>query len=280
MTIPTEVAELIAAAESYQKAHLKVSDLKEFGGPEYMYGSEWREATCREGNEYCRLSNAVRACKESALTKAEAVPIAWIRATMVETLTKDVTHLIKCGAKQEHPNDVPLYAHAPPAVPVESLGRDAEPVRYGFDFIALTNREYAEWCAKTYTPEDMADKNGCMSLHGLWAWQEQERRKMAKPAEPVASVPDHVRKLVGRIDMYRLCMSYNESYFGEPAGLLKGVFSELAHAINPIYPSGKTALATGQKSESLGGVVLHLSDGRTVHLSDATPPTNQEGAAP
>lgn len=55
-------------------------------------------------------------------------------------------------------------------------------------------------------------------------------------------IPEHVRKLVGRIDCYRSCMSYNESYFGEPPGLLKGVFAELAHAMNPIYPSGKTAL--------------------------------------
>ena len=57
-----------------------------------------------------------------------------------------------------------------------------------------------------------------------------------------AGVSDEVRKLVGRIDQFRMCMSYNDSYFGEPAGLLKGVFSELARAVNPIYPCGKTAL--------------------------------------
>lgn len=55
-------------------------------------------------------------------------------------------------------------------------------------------------------------------------------------------VSEHVRKLIGRIDQFRMCMSYNESYFGEPAGLLKGVFAELGHAVNPIYPDGKTAL--------------------------------------
>lgn len=59
------------------------------------------------------------------------------------------------------------------------------------------------------------------------------------------AVPEHVRKLIGQIDCYRLRMSYNESYFGEPAGLLKGVFAELGHAANPIYPSGKTALYPG-----------------------------------
>jgi hypothetical protein len=61
------------------------------------------------------------------------------------------------------------------------------------------------------------------------------------PGQP-AGVSDEVRKLIGRIDQFRMCMSYNDSYFGEPAGLLKGVFAELARAVNPIYPSGKTAL--------------------------------------
>ena len=63
----------------------------------------------------------------------------------------------------------------------------------------------------------------------------------ALAAQP-AGVSDEVRKLIGRIDQFRMCMSYNESYFGEPAGLLKGVFAELARAVSPIYPCGKTAL--------------------------------------
>lgn len=32
-----------------------------------------------------------------------------------------------------------------------------------------------------------------------------------------------------RIDHFRLCMSYNDSYFGEPKGLLKGCIAEMAH---------------------------------------------------
>ncbi len=67
------------------------------------------------------------------------------------------------------------------------------------------------------------------------------RRDTAAP-EPAGGVPEEVRKLVGRIDYYRLRMSYNESYFGEPVGLLKGVVAELAAAVNAIYPNGNTAL--------------------------------------
>ena len=61
-------------------------------------------------------------------------------------------------------------------------------------------------------------------------------------APKVGETPEHVRRLIGRIDQFRLCMSYNESYFGEPVGLLKGVFAELGYAANPIYPDGTTAL--------------------------------------
>lgn len=35
----------------------------------------------------------------------------------------------------------------------------------------------------------------------------------------------HLRKLCG----WRLIMSYNDSYFGEPKGNLKGIVAELAH---------------------------------------------------
>ena len=51
-----------------------------------------------------------------------------------------------------------------------------------------------------------------------------------------------IRRLIGRIDMYRARMSYNESCCGEPTGLLKGVLAELAEIVNPIYPSGKSAM--------------------------------------
>ncbi len=39
-------------------------------------------------------------------------PTAWIRATLVETGTGEVGYLIKCGERQEHYDDVPLYRQA------------------------------------------------------------------------------------------------------------------------------------------------------------------------
>jgi hypothetical protein len=52
------VAELIEATGRYLKADLRVSDLKEFGGPEYAYGREWRDATVEHGNAAAALRNA------------------------------------------------------------------------------------------------------------------------------------------------------------------------------------------------------------------------------
>jgi hypothetical protein len=43
------------------------------------------------------------------------------------------------------------------------------------EFIVKTNTDYADWCASFYEARAL-DEHGQMSLHGLWAWQEQERR--------------------------------------------------------------------------------------------------------
>ena len=45
------------------------------------------------------------------------------------------------------------------------------------EFIQKTNAEYSAWC-KNYYKADALDERGMMSLHGLWAWQEQERCKI------------------------------------------------------------------------------------------------------
>jgi hypothetical protein len=58
------------------------------------------------------------------------------------------------------------------------------------DFIQRTNTEYAKWC-KTYYVAEALDHRGMASLHGLWAWQEQERRHIQtsiKSSQPVAWV--------------------------------------------------------------------------------------------
>lgn len=54
------------------------------------------------------------------------------------------------------------------------------------DFIQKTNEEYAAWCQAFYVPEAL-DSRGMVSLHGLWAWQEQERRMRAAIAKVAGS---------------------------------------------------------------------------------------------
>ena len=46
----------------------------------------------------------------------------------------------------------------------------------------------------------------------------------------------YLRGLVGKLAQWQLRMSYNDSYFGEPAGMVKQVVAELARAVDPIYP--------------------------------------------
>lgn len=58
-----------------------------------------------------------------------------------------------------------------------------KPVAVSFSFIKRTNEEYRAWCRTYYSP-DALESNGMVSLHGLWAWQEQERRKEAMQSAP------------------------------------------------------------------------------------------------
>ena len=54
-------------------------------------------------------------------------------------------------------------------------------MKHEADFIKRTNEDYVEWCKSFYKPEEL-DERGMMSLHGLWAWQEQERRFVERTA--------------------------------------------------------------------------------------------------
>lgn len=56
------------------------------------------------------------------------------------------------------------------------------------DFVKRTSEDYVAWCQLFYSPEAL-DPRGMMSLHGLWAWQEQERRKAAALAAAGAAAP-------------------------------------------------------------------------------------------
>lgn len=49
----------------------------------------------------------------------------------------------------------------------------------------------------------------------------------AKNAAAAPKADEYLRGLIEKLAKYRRCMSYNDSYFGEPAGLLKGVVREM-----------------------------------------------------
>ena len=74
------------------------------------------------------------------------------------------------------------------------------------------------------------------------ATAEQERDELRKDAERLP-VLEHTLRHLGRelakLDKYRLCMSYNDSYFGEPAGTVKLVVVELRQCIDAALAQGK-----------------------------------------
>lgn len=45
----------------------------------------------------------------------------------------------------------------------------------------------------------------------------------------------HLRQLVGDIEQWLPCMSYNDSYFGEPPGQLKRTVRELADEVEALH---------------------------------------------
>lgn len=96
----------------------------------------------------------------------------------------------------------------------------------------------------------------------------REQSESSPPAGGFVVVPDNVRRLVGEIAQWRLCMSHNDSYFGEPSGLVKRVVSELERAVDPIYPPIPTPV------DPLAGVVIHTG---TAPLSPTAQPSAKDG---
>lgn len=68
--------------------------------------------------------------------------------------------------------------------------------------------------------------------HSITAAELELLRKDAERKEELVRVLRHLKKTLEKIDNYRLCMSYNDSYFGEPEGAVKRVCSELQHCID------------------------------------------------
>jgi hypothetical protein len=73
------------------------------------------------------------------------------------------------------------------------------------------------------------------------------------PASRAREDSEELRRLVGKLDQWWLCMSWNESYFGEPAGLVKSTVAELARIVDPIYPP------IAPEPDPLAGVVIYTA---------------------
>jgi len=70
----------------------------------------------------------------------------------------------------------------------EMTNYNTKPVMDG-RFLRKTNADYIAWCATYYRPDSL-DEHGMAGLHGLWAWQEQERRFAALMAEKDARIAE------------------------------------------------------------------------------------------
>ncbi len=57
-------------------------------------------------------------------------------------------------------------------------------------------------------------------------------RKAAERLPALEHTLRHLGRELAKLDKYRLCMSYNDSYFGEPVGTIKRVVVELRHCID------------------------------------------------
>lgn len=84
----------------------------------------------------------------------------------------------------------------------------------------------------------------------------------AAPSEPVAQEPTSLHRAARAVVNYRPSMSYNESYFGEPAGLFKSLVADLERALptRPIYAAAPVATAVQQEEPPMFWVRLR-SDG-------------------
>lgn len=68
--------------------------------------------------------------------------------------------------------------------------------------------------------------------HSITAAELERLRKDAERKEVLEHTMLHLSKTLAKLEKYRLCMSYNDSYFGEPEGTVKRVCSELQHCID------------------------------------------------
>lgn len=118
----------------------------------------------------------------------------------------------------------------PPAASVGSVGDD--------ELIRLIDAAQDEW--------SRGKVDGGLRLHII-----KSVLKAIDARQPPAAVVniDRIRALHAKLEQWRTCMSYNDSYFGEPAGLVKSVVREMDHWLNPGSYGKPVAAAPAQSKE-------------------------------
>jgi hypothetical protein len=126
-----------------------------------------------------------------------------------------------------------LARPAPPAVDeaLRKAAKDVVEIASAARFALLCPSELSEsgW--------DFARMNDDLhgALHRLQSALHPHGQEAATPARE-GGEDEHVRRQVGRLAKWLACLSYNESYVGEPAGEFKSAIRELSKAVDPIYP--------------------------------------------
>lgn len=69
----------------------------------------------------------------------------------------------------------------------------------------------------------------------LLAYLREAQRALSAQPQEVGALPESVRELM----RYRMCASYNDSYFTEPAGLVKRAIADLERFDAAIAAQGK-----------------------------------------
>ena len=284
MTIPTETTELPSTLVKRWRDEAAAMEKR---AGELSYGHPVI------ANDYEKKAEQKRRCAddlESALTKAEAVePVAFLRPSDLICLAE-----IKAGGlsmasiivrlEMEPGWSSALYAHAPPAVPVESLGRNAD---------ERDPSVFEQW----YVENAPDFEQNPIGTRQCWlmrkAWNAACYAHASKSAPPPASVPDGWR-------CFHCCEEFTDResaalHFGthehqEPACLINiAKFREMEalqlryvdedadvhRAMRRMESGHQQALRRAEEDGYAKGLVDAVK-----YPQDATPPTNQEGAAP
>lgn len=201
---------------------------------------------------------------ESALTKAEAVePVAQLRGYIPDEGPLFLS--FEWDRLKELPAGTTLYAHAPPAVPVESLGRDAD---------ERDPSVFEQW----YIENAPDYENNLIGTRQCWlmrkAWNAACYAHASKPAEPPASVPD------GPARWFPL--------LGTPFAIRRSMLNEEqarknhAQSLDVLASRGGLSPSEAWANASMDRVSKNQTQRAAFEcLLAAHPlPTNQEGAAP